>query len=107
MAARGSAVALTMTMSYTISMATRSDKPVTVTLGALANKAKERVGEGRYTSLSEVVRAGLRALEREEQALDAVLKARVEAALADPAKSLPQDAVFAELRAHHARRGAA
>ena len=88
-------------------MATRSDKPVTVTLGGLAAKAKGRVSEGRYSSLSEVVRAGLRALEREEQALDAVLKARVEAALADPAASLPQSEVFAELRAHHARRGAA
>ena len=86
-------------------MATRADKPVTVTLGKLAAKAKQRVGEGRYSSLSEVVRAGLRALEREEQALDAVLKARVEAALADPAASLPQDEVFAGLRAHHARSG--
>ena len=88
-------------------MATRANKPVTVTLGALATKAKQRVSEGRYASLSEVVRAGLRALEREELALDAVLKARVEAALADPAASLPQDEVFAELRAHHARRGTA
>jgi antitoxin ParD1/3/4 len=88
-------------------MATRADKPVTVTLGPLAAMAKERVGEGRYASLSEVVRAGLRALEREEQALDAVLKARVEAALADPAPSLAQDEVFAALRAHHARRTAA
>jgi antitoxin ParD1/3/4 len=88
-------------------MVTRADKPVTVTLGPLAAMAKERVGEGRYASLSEVVRAGLRALEREEVALDAVLKARVEAALADPAPSIPQDDVFATLRAHHTRRSAA
>ena len=45
----------------------------------------------------------LRALEREEQALDAVLKA----ALADPSPSLPQDAAFAALRARHAERCAA
>lgn len=88
-------------------MAPRADKPVTVTLGPLLAMAKERVGEGRYASLSEVVRAGLRALEREEQALDVVLKARVEAALADPAPSLPQAEVFAKLRAHHATRSAA
>ncbi len=96
-----------MTLSYIPPMATRADKPVTVTLGPLSAMAKERVGEGRYASLSEVVRAGLRALEREEQALDAVLKARVEAALADPAPSLPQAEVFAKLRAHHATRSAA
>lgn len=40
----------------------------------------------------------------EEAALDAALKARVEAALADPAPSLAQEDVFAELRARHATR---
>lgn len=49
----------------------------------------------------------VRALEREEQALDAVLKARVECALADPAPSLPQDTVFTALLARHAERNAA
>ena len=87
-------------------MTTRSAKPVTVTLGPLAAMAQERVGAGRYASLSEVVRAGLRALEREEQALDAMLKARVAAALADPAPSLEQTDVFAQLREHHAQRTA-
>ena len=61
---------------------------------------------GRYGSLSEVVRAGLRALEREERALDAILKARVEEALADPAPSIPQADVLADLRAHHTKRSA-
>ena len=87
-------------------MPARSAKPVTVTLGPLAGKARERVDSGRYGSLSEVVRAGLRALEREEEALDAILKARVEEALADPAPSIPQADVFAALRARHARRSA-
>jgi antitoxin ParD1/3/4 len=96
-----------MTLSYNAAMSARAAKPVTVTLGPLAPMARQRVGSGRYASLSEVVRAGLRALEREEQALDAVLKARVEAALADPAPSLPQDEVLAALREHHAKRSAA
>ena len=84
----------------------RASKPVTVTLGPLADMARERVESGRYGSLSEVVRAGLRALEREEDTFDAILKARVEEALADPAPSRPQTVGFAELRAHHARRAA-
>lgn len=85
-------------------MPTRTAKPVTVTLGPLATMARGRVESGRYGSLSEVVRAGLRALEREEKTLDAILKARVEEALADPAPSIPQGEVFAGLTAHHARR---
>lgn len=93
-----------MTVSYIGPMTARAAKPVTVTLGPLAAKAQSRVASGNYASLSEVVRAGLRALEREEQALDAVLKARVEEALADPAPSLPQSEVFAALRARHAER---
>ena len=96
-----------MTLSYNPAMPARSAKPVTVTLGPLAEMARARVDSGRYGSLSEVVRAGLRALEREEEALDAILKARVEEALADPEPSIPQADVFAALRAHHAKRSRA
>ena len=88
-------------------MASRAIKPVTLTLGPLGALAKQRVASGDYASLSEVVRAGLRALEREERALDAVLKARVEEALADPAPLRPQVEVFAALAAHHAVRNKA
>lgn len=92
-----------MTLSYNLRMPARSAKPVTVTLGSLAGMAGARVESGRYGSLSEVVRAGLRALEREEQALDAILKARVEEALADPSPSIPQADVFVVLRAQRDR----
>ena len=85
-------------------MPDRAHKPVTVTLGPLADMARARVETGRYGSVSEVVRAGLRALEREEQALDAVLKARVEVALADPTLSIGQSDVFVDLRARHEAR---
>ena len=98
------ALAKTMTLSYQHAMANRALKPVTVTLGPLGALAKQRVAAGDYASVSEVVRAGLRALEREERALDAVLKARVEEALADLAPTRPQGEVFAALAAHHAAR---
>jgi antitoxin ParD1/3/4 len=91
-------------MSYTTFMPNRATKPVTVTLGPLTEMAQGHVASGRYASVSEVVRAGLRALEREEAALDAILKAKVEAALADPAPSIPQTEVFDALRAAHAKR---
>ena len=42
--------------------------------------------------------------ERAAGSFDALLKARVESALADPAPSVPHEQVFAELRAYHAER---
>lgn len=82
-------------------MADRAIKPVTVTLGQQGERAQRRVASGQYASLSEVVRAGLRALDREERALDEALRARIEASLTDARPSIPQHQVFAALRAHH------
>lgn len=80
----------------------RSSPALTVTLGALKDAVDQRVRTGRYASASEVVRAGLRALEREEDALDDLMRRRVEAALADPRPSLPAEDVFARLRGRSA-----
>jgi antitoxin ParD1/3/4 len=82
----------------------RTNKPVTVTLGEMQERVDARVQSGSYASVSEVLRAGLRALDREEAALDAVLRQKVQAALDDPRPTIPADQVFAELRAHHAER---
>lgn len=82
----------------------RASKPVTVTLGDLQDRVEARVKSGSYASVSEVVRAGLRALDREEAALDTVLQQRVQEALDDPRPPIPADQVFTALQAHHAAR---
>ena len=77
----------------------RISRPITVTLGELQPRVEERVKSGAYASASEVVRAGLRALDREEAALDAWLRRQVDDALADPRPAIPVREVFARLRA--------
>ncbi len=82
----------------------RTSRPVTVTLGDLYERAEARVKSGAYTSVSDVLRAGLRALDREEAAIEAVLRDKVRQALDDPSLPIPADRVFADLRSHHAKR---
>lgn len=64
-------------------MSSRANKPLSVTLGPLAEAVERRLKDGRYASASEVVRAGLRALDREEELFDEILKAKVAESLAD------------------------
>jgi antitoxin ParD1/3/4 len=73
-------------------------------LGELQERVEERVTSGAYGSASEVLRAAIRALDREEAALTAWLRREVEEALADPRPPIPANEVFKQLRAHHARR---
>jgi antitoxin ParD1/3/4 len=81
----------------------RTSRPVTVTLGDLRASVEERVKSGAYASVSEVVRAAVRALDREESAVNDWLKQRVEEAFADPRPNVPARDVFRRLRRHHAR----
>jgi antitoxin ParD1/3/4 len=85
----------------------RTSKPITVSLGKQQASIEARVASGAYESASEVVRAALRALDREEAAIDEVLRAKVKEAIDDPRPSIPADQVFADLRAFHDSRGKA
>lgn len=82
----------------------RTSKPITVTIGDLAERVEERVRSGAYASSSEVIRAALRALDREDAALDELLRNRVEEAFADSRPNIPAREVFKRLRTHHERR---
>jgi antitoxin ParD1/3/4 len=66
------------------------------------------VASGLYASGSEVVRAGLRALQERDAAVERWLRDEVapvyDAMAADPGRALPAETVFAELRARHAAR---
>ena len=82
----------------------RTSRPITVTLGDLHDHVAARVQSGAYASASEVVRAAVRALDREESAVKYWLRKRVDEAFADPSPSVPADEVFKRLRQHHAKR---
>jgi antitoxin ParD1/3/4 len=82
----------------------RASKPVTVTLGDLRDRVSARVESGAYASTSEVLRAAVRALDREDAAIDEWLRRKIAESLDDPSPDIPASEVFRDLRAHHARR---
>lgn len=82
----------------------RTSKPISVTLGKQQENLDALLATGEYESASEVVRAGLRALERERKALDDLMRRKIQEALDDPRPSVPAEEVFARLRARHAAR---
>jgi antitoxin ParD1/3/4 len=76
----------------------RKTRPITVTLGDLQERVETRVSSGTYASASEVMRAALRALDREEEALTGLIRERVEESLADARPDIPAAEVFKRLR---------
>jgi antitoxin ParD1/3/4 len=82
----------------------RTSRPITVTLGELKDRIDARVKSGAYASASEVIRAAVRALDREDAALDEWMRRRVDEAFADPRPNVPVRDVFKRLRKHHAEK---
>ena len=80
----------------------RASKPITITLGDQQRSVDARLQSGRYQSASEVMRTALRALAREEEALEEIMRRKIQASLEDPRPSVPANEVFAGLRTHHA-----
>ena len=79
----------------------RTSRPITVTLGDLRERVEARVKSGAYASASEVLRAALRALDREEAALGDRPRQGLDEAPSPP--NLLAREVFKRLRDHHAQ----
>lgn len=64
-----------------------------------------KVDSGEYASASEVVRAGLRALQERDRAVESWLQNQVvptyDAMVDDPARAIPSQSVFDDIRALH------
>lgn len=73
-----------------------------------SNYVDQLVESGSYASASEVVRAGLRALQERDAAVERWLREDVapvyDAMRADPGRGVPAKDVFASIRARHADR---
>jgi antitoxin ParD1/3/4 len=82
----------------------RASKPITVTLGKQQASLEAHLASGNYESASEVLRAGLRALDREQKALDDLMRAKIQQALDDPRPAIPAEDVFRKLRKRMAER---
>jgi len=64
---------------------------------------EKRLKSGHYDNASEILRSALRALDREEAAVEDHLRAKVAVSLADSRKSVPAADVFKRLRAVHGK----
>lgn len=67
-------------------------------LGREVESLEHHLSTGQYESEAEVLREALRALDREEARENAMLKAMVEEALADPRPPVPMKDVFDRLK---------
>lgn len=84
-----------------------STKAISVDLGPLQASLKRHLESGHYEDASEVVRDALRALDQRDAAYDELLRAKVNASMANKRPGSPIDDVFKRVRAKVARKGKA
>lgn len=72
-------------------------KTVTVTLGEEQESLERRLASGEYDTADEVLREGLRALDREDDFDVEELRAMIDEAERDPRPDVPASEVFARL----------
>jgi antitoxin ParD1/3/4 len=91
----------------------RASKPLTITLPQkMADEVKARVASGDYASESEVIREGLRALAKQEEAYNQALehwlqtegKKRAAEYAAGQVKTVPMKEAFARVKANIGKR---
>src|SRR5258705_8288502 len=81
-----------------------ASKAITVDLGTQRASLRRHLKTGRYDDASDVLQNALRALDREEDSLEAMLREEVRAAMADKRPSVPANLVFERLEERHLRR---
>ena len=81
-----------------------SGKSITLTLGKQQQVLDAMVASGDFESHSEAVRAAVRALQRERDAITDIWRAKIQEALEDPRPALSADDFFGRMREHHDRR---
>lgn len=73
-----------------------------------ASYIDQKVSSGDYASASEVIRAGLRALQERDHAVEDWLRNQVaptyDAMRADPSRGIPAQSVFDDIRTVHAQK---
>lgn len=74
---------------------------INVSVGKLERYAREKVSQGEYESVSEVVRDALRLLKQREELWQAKVRAKIEEGMASlrAGRTIPGDEVWADLRA--------
>lgn len=71
---------------------------VTISLGNMSGRAQALVNSGRFSSMSEIMCEGIKALDREEDELIAKLQILVDKALADPRPAIPIEEAFERIQ---------
>lgn len=78
--------------------------PITVELQDEQASLDRHLATGDYDSPSDVLRAGLRALDREQAAFDQTVRVRVKKALDGKSKAIPAEEVLRKLQQRHFER---